>query len=258
MNVEVNFGNNCNLNCEYCFVKRFDTDLEINSDYFIKIANWLKNIEIEHFRPVGGEPTLNIKKIDLFLMNLKSKPKAMTIVTNGTMLEILVKYLKKFYFLYGIKNITLACSIDRLGYDKYRKINSLETIVKILELKELYPFINFSINRVVSDQKEKELEEFNFFMKTHKISIYSIPFTDEKHKILSSFKENTDQIKLCGAFCKTGLYFYKENIYLCKLCQNIYKKGYLGNLNDDLETVLEIRDKYKGCTYERLNKGVAK
>lgn len=187
-------------------------------------------------------------------MNLKYRPKAITIVTNETMVEILVKYLKKFYFLYGVKSITLACSIDRLGYDKYRKIDSLEIIAKILELKELYPFINFSINRVVSDQNEKELKEFNFFMKTHKISIYSIPLTNKKHKILSSFKENTDQIKLCGAFCKTGLYFYKENIYLCKLCQNIYKTGYLGNLDDNLETVLKIRDKYKGCTYDNLNR----
>ena len=255
MNIEVNFGNRCNMNCSYCFVKNFETDKEIEKKHFLNIAKWLENIEIEHFRPVGGEPSLDIDKIEFFLDILNYKPKSMTIVTNGTLLNELSSFCKRMFVKYSM-NITIACSIDKIGYDSKRKIDTSSIINNIIELKEKYSFINYSINRVVSDQTEEELKALEFLMEAYDISIYSIPLTNKTHEILSDFKENRIQTKLCGSFCKNGLYFYKDKIYLCKLCQNIYNKGLLGSILDPLETILNNRDKYTGCTYEKLNGGV--
>lgn len=254
MNIEVNFGNSCNMKCSYCFVKKFNTDLEIDIKYLKDIANYLSDVNIEHLRPVGGEPSLKIDKIELFINALKIKPKTMTIVTNGLKLNELSLFVAKMFFKYKITT-TIACSVDKIGYDSKRKIDASPIINNIIELKEKYSFINYSINRVISDQTEEELKALETLMKVYNISIYSIPLTNDKHEILSEFKENRIQTKLCGSFCKNGLYFYKDKICLCKLCKNIYDYGFLGTLNDKLEIILKNRNKYNGCSYEKLNGG---
>lgn len=255
MNIEVNFGNSCNMKCSYCFVKKFKTDLIIKDKYIKDIADFLSNINIDHFRPVGGEPALKIKQIELFINSLKNKPKNMTIVTNGTRLEELSLFIAKMFFKYKI-NTTIAFSIDKIGYDSNRNIDLSDNLFQMIELKEKYNFINYSINRVISNQTEEEISELDNLAKQFNISIYSIPLTNEKHDILVDYKENNNQMKLCGAFCKSGLYFYKNEIYLCKLCKNVYNYGFLGTLLDNIEIILKNRNKYKGCLYEMLNGGI--
>lgn len=263
MDIEVNFGNSCNMNCSYCFVKNFKTDKNIEYNYISKIVGWLNDndVKINNFRPVGGEPSLKLDNIIKFIRELKYKPKHMTFVTNGVNLIQTVNKLSRI--IEYIKSITIVVSIDKLGYDDNRGMNYDNVMIDVINCVEMFNDIKFSINRVISDQTEMEINNLNKIASVFNISIMDIPETDEWHNINEDIDNvNKLQIKLCGGFCYNGLYFYKDSIYLCKLCENVHNIGLLGNINSNLDSVIDSRNallntsKINGCVYEKFNKEV--
>lgn len=264
MDIEVNFGNSCNLNCSYCFVKDFKTDKSICQNYIDNIARWINNnhVKINTFRPVGGEPSLKLDSIIRFIDLLDNKPSNMMFVTNGV--DLVTSVTKIHTLINKIKDITIVCSIDKLGYDENRRLNYDKIMLNLINCKTEYTDIKFSVNRVLSNQSVSDIKNMNTILKEYGISKIDIPLTDEfHHNKLGIEHENTSQIKLCNAFCYNGLYFYKDNIYICKLCENVHSKGYIGSLNDTINEVLinkvkvMSRPKLNGCIYEKLNKEVS-
>ena len=264
MDIEVNFGNSCNLNCSYCFVKDFKTDKNICQNYIDSIAKWLNNnrIKIDTFRPVGGEPSLKLYSILKFIDLLDNKPSKMMFVTNGV---DLIESVSKIHTLINrVKDITVVCSIDKLGYDENRKLNYDKIMLDLINCKSKYSGIKFSVNRVLSNQSDSDIKIMNILLKEYDISKIDIPITDKfHHNKLGIEHENTSQIKLCNAFCYNGLYFYKDRIYICKLCENVHSKGCIGTLNNTIEEILINKanvmsnPKLNGCIYEKLNKEVS-
>lgn len=263
MDIEVNFGNSCNLNCSYCFVKDFKTDKTICQKYIDDIARWLNNnhVEIDTFRPVGGEPSLKLDSIIRFIDLLNNKPSNIMFVTNGV--DLVTSVTKIHTLIDKIKDITIVCSIDKLGYDENRRLDYDKIMLDLITCKREYVDIKFSINRVLSNQSISDIEIMNVILKEYDISNIDIPITDKfHHNKLDIEHENTSQIKLCSAFCYNGLYFYKDNIYICKLCENVHSKGCIGTLNNTIREILLNKvkvmstSKLNGCIYEKLNKEV--
>lgn len=221
MNIEINYGNECNLNCSYCFLdKKVTIDFKYIQDTVLFINK--NKIEINEFRPVGGEPLLHIENIIYTIDNLIIKPKNISIVTNGILLR---KTINQLYFIsskYNI-NLSISVSIDNVfSYDHNRKISSINILMDLLELKEYYKTIEFSINSVVlENNKNIELE---LFCKNNKINIFNIPFISN-NTIIKNIH--------CNKFCGNGLYFFKDKIYLCKLCHSFFDKSLIGDLNSD-------------------------
>ena len=128
MNIEINYGNECNLNCSYCFL---DKKVTIDFKYIQDTVSFInKNkIEINEFRPVGGEPLLHIENIIYTIDNLIIKPKNISIVTNGILLR---KTINQLYFIsskYNI-NLSISVSIDNVfSYDHNRKISSINILM---------------------------------------------------------------------------------------------------------------------------------
>lgn len=221
MDIEINYGNECNLNCSYCFLDKKST---IDFEYIKDIITFInKNkIEINEFRPVGGEPLLHIENIIYTIENLIIKPKNMSVVTNGTLLK---SSINKLYFItakYNI-NLSISVSIDNIfNYDQNRNITPVNILMDLLELKENYKTIEFTINRVIL--KKHTPIDLDLFCKNNDIKIYNIPFIS-KDKIIKNIH--------CNKFCSNGLYFFKDKIYLCKLCHSFFDKSLIGDLNSD-------------------------
>jgi len=147
---------NCNLNCNYCYVK--DKHTESDKPNSTKINNTLKflldnNKEIKKITFTGGEPLMyfeELKCIVNFLKNYNSKIE-IRINTNAVLLdEIKLKYLEE-------KEIILNISIDgnKEIHDKNRvhlnpKISTYTQIMKNLNLEKNNISTNINVTVVLN------------------------------------------------------------------------------------------------------------
>lgn len=145
--LELFLTENCNLRCEYCFVKEMRANsisLEIAKaaiNFLVFYSGQKKDLNITFF---GGEPLLEIEKIidlinycDTIEIESKSKKFNHAMTTNGTLLtEDILKRIQ------GRLLILLSIDGDEETHDKYRKnINgkgSFQSVISKLELIKKY------------------------------------------------------------------------------------------------------------------------
>ncbi len=110
--IVINMANRCNLKCKYCFAshgtyKREDSSL-LSLDAATKIVKDVRKNQGDVHKLIffGGEPLLNIKKINYICEELSDKVKNFYVVTNGTILsDLVIETLKKY-------NIIITVSYD--------------------------------------------------------------------------------------------------------------------------------------------------
>ena len=147
--IETIFTEQCNFNCNYCFIKR-KSESSFNSETAIQTLNFLvlysgnqKNL---YYTLLGGEPLLNFENI-LNVISYSKKINSETgkvihfdITTNGSLLNetILQKSNGRLKYLLSIDG-------NKESHDKHRKLNkagSFETVIsKIQLLKKYQPWL---------------------------------------------------------------------------------------------------------------------
>ena len=145
--LELFLTEDCNLRCEYCFVKEMRANsisLETAKaaiNFLVFYSGQKKDLNITFF---GGEPLLEIEKVielidycDTIETETKSKKFFHAMTTNGTLLnEDILKRIQ------GKLNILLSIDGDEETHDKYRKnINgkgSFQSVISKLELIKKY------------------------------------------------------------------------------------------------------------------------
>ena len=145
--LELFLTENCNLRCEYCFVK----EMRVNSipletaraaiNFLVFYSGQKKDLNITFF---GGEPLLEIEKVidlidycDTIEAEIKSKKFHHAMTTNGTLLnEDILRRIQ------GRLNLLLSIDGDEETHDKYRKnINgkgSFQSVISKLGLIKKY------------------------------------------------------------------------------------------------------------------------
>ncbi len=133
--IKLTITTQCNLNCDYCFVKKTNEYMELatakNSvDLLLRSQGKDKLLSI-----YGGEPLLNFKlieKISPYAISQAEKLKKnliITVCTNATLLE--EKYLD-FFKKYNIKLI-VSLAGEKSGQDKFRNFQKFKKIKALMK-----------------------------------------------------------------------------------------------------------------------------
>jgi len=163
----------CNLNCDYCFVKKTNEDMNWHSarnaiDLLLESEGEDKLLSI-----YGGEPLLNFRLIEEIcpyaISQAKKLKKSLTIsvCTNATLLE---REHLDFFRKYGVRLI-ISLVGEKVDHDKFRNFNkdkgSYEIIARILPMvfKKIPPeYLGVSFCLFPSTIQRME-ENFNHLLK---------------------------------------------------------------------------------------------
>ena len=92
--VQVNFTFKCNLRCKMCsmyeqmqFLQSKDRQIEIDSDTFRKVIKETKELGVNNFLFIGGEPLLKNNIIDIVKFCHDAKFKSIAINTNMSLIH---------------------------------------------------------------------------------------------------------------------------------------------------------------------------
>lgn len=154
----------CNSRCRHCFNwqnlnQKEDLSLELINDLSKKLPR-IKNLLLS-----GGEPFLRndlAELIDIFVRN--NKIETISIPTNGLLTNKIVDVLEKILQIPGTKAVNINFSLDGLleVHDKIRGVKNnyvttVETINRVIDLKNKYSHLNILVNSVIGGENQAEL-----------------------------------------------------------------------------------------------------
>ena len=167
--VRLSVTDKCNFRCNYCITEdtKFMNDSELLSLSEIeKLIKVLKDLNFKSIRLTGGEPTLRPDIIDIAKIIQKFYSE-FSITTNGSLMYILVKNLKK----YGLKNVNFSLdSLNRETFKSITKRDDLNNVIKGLE-KSLELGLNVKLNTVMQKRNFNEVFDLMEFAAKYDLPI---------------------------------------------------------------------------------------
>jgi MoaA/NifB/PqqE/SkfB family radical SAM enzyme len=161
----------CNSRCNMCSIWENASNNEMTLPEFKKVFHKLNELGICEVMVQGGEPLMhrNIKDILVFL----TKHFGVRVVTNGTLLTSdFVDFLKKH-------SIALTISLDSLSRKRYfaiRGIDSLDAVLKNIELLENKKYFNVLFHCTVSKVNAGEVFKIRDFVTEKGFSFSALPY----------------------------------------------------------------------------------
>ena len=149
----------CNLQCGGCSAWQRDETAELGSAEWARIFPQLKGLDI--VKIIGGEPFTRGDLPDIVrTIRREVNPYVLQLVTNGTMTEKIVSFVKAEAW----PSLHLRLSLDGLGetHDEARGVGGtfdqvMETMKRLAEVRKLRPFqmaVNFTVtDRSLGDMK---------------------------------------------------------------------------------------------------------
>lgn len=160
--VWLHINNNCNLDCSYCFVEKFKSEMSYETiektiNHIFNTAK-LRNLHSVDLKFAGGEPTLSVAKMEYFHSLLSEKLNKHNIklftavLSNGTILnDKLLAFLKR-------PNVGIGISLDGFGaeshdiYRVYKKTgkgswDKIMNSFKIFKENDIVPYIMATISQ---------------------------------------------------------------------------------------------------------------
>lgn len=225
--IELNLSNNCNLNCDYCYVKHNESEMlsihDINS--ILKIVRDNTNVFTNHCTFFGGEPSLHHNMIN-YVMD-ENKDFTYSIVSNGYRLfhKGDIDFYRKF------NHVTITLEGTELAYKELRGEHNLnDKLSRILDLKRYVD--NISINMSVNGLLLQNMNEFIINVKLlldHNIDVvfYSIK-GDNKFNDISQYIQFLDRLK------ELSYYIFKMILRLTNDYNQNIKGEYLCTFGDKI------------------------
>ncbi len=144
----------CNINCDYCFIKASKEALSVPKKLITDFAKYFAEKGLMEVRLTGGEPLLHPDFVEI-LDRFKDEGIYCSIATNGLWDERILKKLIKE------NNLWIIVSIDggRENHNKLRR-NTYDIIVKNLKtLREKNDKIRLRINTVLMKENREDIEQ---------------------------------------------------------------------------------------------------
>lgn len=151
---------NCNLKCDYCYIKANSIENHLETDVIIALANYFGEKGLMEVRLTGGEPTLHPNFEDIY-KEFRKKNIYVSISTNGLWSSQILN------FLIEQKHIWVIVSLDgsKEIHNKYRG-NTYDRIIKnIKALKKDNPKSRLRLNTVLTKENINDLENLAILTK---------------------------------------------------------------------------------------------
>lgn len=188
----IKITNNCNMNCEHCFVDKAKNKIDLNMGDVSDIIKKLGNKKPYRIYLTGGEPFLNKDLIDIIKYIKKNEIK-ISIHTNGTLID--EKIAKKICEILE-KDDYLQISMDGYDEETYFKARGNKNFKKVVEgIKNLVKNkIKTKINVVVTNVNINYIDKIYNFVNELGVSEVSFsPLINTKDN-LNIFLPNDDEI----------------------------------------------------------------
>lgn len=155
----------CNLNCNYCFVKKNFNNTSLTKSQIEKALLLFKNQKSPLKKRIilyGGEPLLNFTLLEFTLRRIKdifNEDAKITLITNGINLNNSNFSLLKEY------NVSVGLSLDGFG-EKYNKNRvDLNNKCAYIQIKKTYDFLiskkyPFGISCTISEDNVADIKKF--------------------------------------------------------------------------------------------------
>lgn len=158
----------CNLRCEHCFYKETLEDPNPGEQPMVLFTKLSKDIgPLLWYAFAGGEPFIRKELADIYkVMSLGSRPKLMTIPTNGWYHEKILKSTLQMLQENPQQNLIIQISLDgpRDMHDKIRGFNSfdkaMESYATLKILRSVYPKLQLAFITVVNEANMHIYPEF--------------------------------------------------------------------------------------------------
>lgn len=230
LELEIDYNNICNLDCDYCILKRRETisESKVNIDDIINFAvKYIKNNSYTTvcIRVTSCEPLLVIDDIIKLasVLNIIGVQTEIKVITNATIVdkEKLLS-LKKL-----ASRIYLTISIDELltnqRHRKYKNQEYLKTNIVLNNAKEIEKFLDTKAiySSVITQHSYEEInKQINYFKEIGRINLLQFDINnrnrdEEAEKIVKENAENScslDCLKNINMICIDFL----GNIYMCR------------------------------------------
>jgi MoaA/NifB/PqqE/SkfB family radical SAM enzyme len=170
---------NCNLECDYCYIKANSRENHLETDVIFALAKFLGNKGLMEVRLTGGEPTLHPYFEDIY-KEFRKNNIYVSIATNGLWSKQILK------FLIEQKNIWIIVSLDGSKdiHNKYRK-NTYDTIIEnIKAFKKGNPEGRLRLNTVLTKENLNDIE--NLAILTKKLNAESITLIPLRPQVRNS------------------------------------------------------------------------
>ena len=158
VNVEIEYTNQCNLKCKYCYAETNSGKPEISLKQWVNLLNILYDQGLRSVTFSGGEPFIRRDFIKLVeeVRNLF----VITINTNGTLID---SNISKYLGEYNLKCVQVSIdSIDPKAHDSMRGQGSWQKAMNSLFLLKKYN-IPVRISSTISAQNELDLPKLKAY-----------------------------------------------------------------------------------------------
>jgi MoaA/NifB/PqqE/SkfB family radical SAM enzyme len=144
---------NCNLMCDYCFIKAENNKNHLDSNIIFELSEYFGKKGLMEVRLTGGEPTTHPDFIQI-VQKFKKENVYVSVATNGVWSQSI------FDFFCNEKNIWLIVSIDgnKEIHNKYRNNSYKKVLDNLIQLKKKNPEIRLRLNTVLTKENVDDLE----------------------------------------------------------------------------------------------------
>jgi molybdenum cofactor biosynthesis enzyme MoaA len=236
----------CNLKCEYC---------PLHGENYGKCGFMISNKElgkeldaarakgITHYKITGGEPLIDVKKLEFILSKLsKMNCEYVSVTTNGLKLK------ENIQLLASKKISELKVSLDTLDRNKYKRVCGIDGLREVISgiKSAVANGLNTRINTVVTKDNYRELPDMIKFCQKNKLNIKLLDlnwYADTGKYWDSHYKGLADFVKI------NSKYTSKKNAY------TLGGYGIPMTILDNKGTKIIVKDSSRGAQYSPICKG---
>lgn len=205
ISVWLHVNNECNLDCSYCFVKKDKS--RMNQEILKKTAHALaetaknRNLRLITIKFAGGEPTMAIDSMSLFVTAMKMELENTNIKVNYSILSNGTIASKKLIEFIKECQASISISLDGYGedsHDIYRRykvsnVGSWEKITKNIEIFKQNG-IRPSINATISQESAETLSKLLVWITENKLRAH-LSVVRQPNSSWTSGVDRTDEYK---------------------------------------------------------------
>ena len=254
--VAVNYGitSRCNLNCNFCLVRKLKFDDELSTSQVLRILDELDNAGVAYLTLTGGEPLLR-KDFNEIAKKISEIGISTTLNTNGT----LIRRNNAKLIAKSFDTVRISVDGDEKTHDKimgkigcYKKTREGIKLLWAVNGRKARICTHFTVNEDNVTGMEQFFKEFNGL--SDSISFMPVLEAGKEFKLFSNKKfldtwkqlsktkklnQSDDMIRhpdlrIGKKYCDAAkLYYHILPNGLVTPCSNISRKCFLGNLKEE-------------------------